>query len=95
MSFPHVPIISIKIILLKEIKEKKINKIYIDTGTYYTVIKTLSNIVQQVYTWSNWNWSKEYTSSGPIDYHLDLQSKVQMIWSKEYRALARHCKVHF
>ena len=41
MSFPHVPIISIKIVLSKEIKENKINKIYIDT--YYPVIKTLFN----------------------------------------------------
>ena len=46
-------------------------------------------MVQQVYTctWSKWNLSKEYTPFGPTDYHLDLQSKVQMIWSKEYRAL--------
>ena len=41
-------------------------------------------MVQQIFmNWSNWNWSKEYTLFGPTDNHLD-QSKVQVIWSKEY-----------
>ena len=54
------------------------NTIYVDT--YYLVVSMWFNMVQQVFvTWSNWNWSKEYTPFGPNDNHLD-QSKVQ--WSK-------------
>ena len=48
------------------------NTIYIDT--YYFSWKNMVFM-----TWSNWNWSKEYTPFGPTDNHLD-QSKVQ--WSK-------------
>ena len=45
-------------------------------------------MIQQVFlTWSNWKWSKEYRPFGPAENHLDLQSKVQVIWSKKYRAL--------
>ena len=32
-----------------------------------------------IITWSNWQWSKEYTPFGPTEYYLD-RSKVQ--WSK-------------
>ena len=49
------------------------NTIYVDT--YYLVVNMWFNMVQQVFmTWSNWNWSKEYTPFGPTDNHLD-QSK--------------------
>ena len=47
-------------------------------------------MIQQVFLpWSNWNWSQEYRPFGPVENHLDLQSKVQAIWSKEYRALTK------
>ena len=44
-------------------------------------------IQQEFMTWSNWNWSKEYNPFRPTDNHL--QSKVQVIWSKEYRVLTQ------
>ena len=49
------------------------NTIYVDT--YYLVVNMWFNMVQQVFmTWSNWNWSKEYTPFGLTENHLD-QSK--------------------
>ena len=66
----------------KKIKKIKKNTVFVDK---YYFMKTWFDIVQQVFmTWSNWNWSKEYTPFGPTDNLGPVQGPmVQVIWSKE------------